>query len=109
MQRYLDGVLTPTRNGSRVNISVKSGSSIATTGVLVGLLLPAVQASREAARRMSAGNNLKQIMLAMHNYHAAYNHFPPAAITDKDGKPLLSWRVAILPLSKNKLSTISFI
>ncbi len=49
MQRYLDGVLTPTRNGSRVNFSIKSGSSIATTGVLVGLLLPAVQASREAA------------------------------------------------------------
>ncbi len=89
--------LTPTRTGRRVDISLESEAGIATTGVLVGLLLPAVQAAREAARRMNASNNIKQIMLAMHNYHSAYRHFPPAAITDADGKPLLSWRVAILP------------
>jgi RNA polymerase sigma factor (sigma-70 family) len=41
--------------------------------------------------------NLKRIGLALHNYLSAEGHFPPAAITDKDGKPLLSWRVAILP------------
>ncbi len=41
--------------------------------------------------------NLKRIGLALHNYHDAQGHFPPAAITGKDGKPLLSWRVAILP------------
>ena len=90
-------MLKPSRTGRRVSLDVKSEAGIATTGVLVGLLLPAVQAAREAARRMSAGNGLKQVMLAMHNYHAAYNHLPAPAITDDDGEPLLSWRVSLLP------------
>lgn len=52
---------------------------------------------RQRGDRVHNSNNLKQIGLALHNYHASMKSFPPAGIGDRDGKPLLSWRVAILP------------
>jgi len=64
---------------------------------LLSSVIPGIAKVRASASRMKSSNNLKQIALAMHNYHDTYGHFPPAAILDKDGKPLLSWRVAILP------------
>jgi hypothetical protein len=60
------------------------------------LLEEPLQRARDAAKRAQAMNNLKQIGLAMHNYHDTYRGFPPRA-SHKDDKPLLSWRVHILP------------
>jgi hypothetical protein len=90
--------LRPKLDGDKlvVNYEDNAGGQLAIIG-LVALLLPAVQAGREAARRMSSSNNLKQIAVAMHNFHDAHGHFPPSATFDEDGKPLLSWRVHLLP------------
>jgi hypothetical protein len=69
-----------------------------TAPVAVALLLPAVQAAQEASRRTQSSNNLKQILLALHNYHDTFRTLPPAYTFDRvNKKPGLSWRVMILP------------
>ncbi|WP_254509373.1 DUF1559 domain-containing protein [Anatilimnocola floriformis] len=75
---------------------------IAIIGVLVALLLPAVQAAREAARRMQCSNNLKQIALASHNFHDTNLFLPPAFLGDNSDTPngWATWGAIVLPFAE---------
>ncbi len=92
-------MLKPKRTNNRVicQLSMKDQGQFVTLGIGTGLLLPAIQAARASAQRVSSQNNLRQIAIAILNYEATYGKLPANIVDDETGEPLLSWRVAILP------------
>lgn len=99
--------VTPAKSGSNTMIIVSVVLGVVALVALllcagaIALLYPAVSAARTAAQRMESQNNLKQIGLALHNYHDVHGQFPAPAIFSDDGTPLLSWRVVVLPYLEN--------
>ncbi|MBL9123411.1 MAG: DUF1559 domain-containing protein [Planctomycetaceae bacterium] len=73
-------------------------------GGLVALLLPAVNAAREAARRTQCANNLRQIAFALESYHSDHGCYPPAWLAGPDGAPMHSWRALLLPYLDEELA-----
>ena len=73
---------------------------------LISLILPAMSYPRKAVWRAQCRNNLKQIGLALHNYHDTYESFPPAYIADENGRPMHSWRVLLLRISMKQHATM---
>lgn len=73
------------------------GGLLLLVGAAVAVFLPATRAARSAARRVASMNNMKVILLGMHNYHHKHKSLPPAVIADATGKPMHSWRVLLLP------------
>ena len=94
-------LLTPKVQGDRLLLTLdeKGGGFSA----LLDTVKPSLSRARQVARRNVSANNLKQLALAMHNYHDAHKSFLPAASHDAEGKPLLSWRVHLLPYLDKQL------
>ncbi|HET6328162.1 MAG TPA: DUF1559 domain-containing protein [Planctomycetaceae bacterium] len=87
---------TPSPKRLPVNHTIAWGAVVLLGVFFFWMFLPRV-GSRDAAPRTECKNHLKQIALAMHNYHDVYGCFPPAYIQDRNGRPMHSWRVLLLP------------
>lgn len=86
--------LTMRANGNTVSLDLANEQAV--TSAMDGLM-QILAPARLQARQSRQMNSVKQIGLAMHNFHSAYGHFPPQSLSSKSGKKLLSWRVLILP------------
>jgi len=86
--------LTPRQAGDLLTFEFTNDQSL---GAASAAVRPLITAAGREVRRQHAVHNLKQIAVAMHNYHDTYSHFPAPANYGAQGKPLLSWRVHILP------------
>jgi hypothetical protein len=88
-------MIVPQVEGSRLTVSFNEANQ----GIdrLRDLVTPPLEQARESSHRVACMNNLKNLALAMHNFHDAYGSFPPSASYDDQGKQLLSWRVFVLP------------
>lgn len=99
----IKGVLEAVQTGLKeAKIGATGDTAYATAKISADLpfamaYLSGLRKVREAASRSVSTNNLKQIAIALHNYHEIHGAMPPAAVCDKTGKPMLSWRVLILP------------
>jgi hypothetical protein len=91
----------PTLKTAKVNqrgVDVQVATSLNTDAeTLSATLAESAVRIKVSAQRARSANNLRQIGIAMHVYHDAHGHLPPAVVTDKNGKPLYSWRVLLLP------------
>lgn len=81
---------------------VEGAVAITVIYVLTTVMAPGFVDLREPARCSECANNLKQILVALHNYHDRYGCFPPACVADQAGRPMHSWRVLILPFMEQQ-------
>jgi uncharacterized protein DUF1559 len=96
------GTLLP-RKSNLPKLAIRVLTVLGIMALLVALVIPNMRfGGREVARRMQCSNHLKQIGLALLNYHDVYGTLPPAFVADADGRPMHSWRVLILPYMGEK-------
>lgn len=104
MQLYIDRLAVafgqlakPLRADNRLIYNLDQPYQLQLLGVGISGLVPLVKLPSAASHDAQSTNNMKQMLLAMHNFHDVYKAFPAAAGLDDEDKPMLSWRVAILP------------